>query len=150
MKIKRLYLLGIGLMFTSQFLTSCHDLLEKDPTDSYSETVAWSSESSLDMYVTYLYKPLNGLSNFSSLSLTDGYTDLVKYGNGVPQTWSAHNKILLQQNTITSDNNPMSSWGLYTDILEKMYSYVMPVFMAVSLVKIFSISVLLRFVLFGL
>lgn len=57
MKIKRLYLLGIGLMFTSQFLTSCHDLLEKDPTDSYSETVAWSSESSLDMYVTYLYKP---------------------------------------------------------------------------------------------
>lgn len=54
MKIKRLYLLGIGLMFTSQFLTSCHDLLEKDPTDSYSETVAWSSESSLDMYVTYL------------------------------------------------------------------------------------------------
>lgn len=94
MKIKRLYLLGIGLMFTSQFLTSCHDLLEKDPTDSYSETVAWSSESSLDMYVTYLYKPLNGLSNFSSLSLTDGYTDLVKYGNGVPQTWSAHNKIL--------------------------------------------------------
>ena len=53
MKIKRLYLLGIGLMFTSQFLTSCHDLLEKDPTDSYSETVAWSSESSLDMYVTY-------------------------------------------------------------------------------------------------
>ena len=134
MKIKRLYLLGIGLMFTSQFLTSCHDLLEKDPTDSYSETVAWSSESSLDMYVTYLYKPLNGLSNFSSLSLTDGYTDLVKYGNGVPQTWSAHNKILLQQNTY----------------LEKMYSYVMPVFMAVSLVKIFSISVLLRFVLFGL
>ena len=116
MKIKRLYLLGIGLMFTSQFLTSCHDLLEKDPTDSYSETVAWSSESSLDMYVTYLYKPLNGLSNFSSLSLTDGYTDLVKYGNGVPQTWSAHNKILLQQNTITSDNNPMSSWGLYTDV----------------------------------
>lgn len=119
MKIKRLYLLGIGLMFTSQFLTSCHDLLEKDPTDSYSETVAWSSESSLDMYMTYLYKPLNGLSNFSSLSLTDGYTDLVKYGNGVPQTWSAHNKILLQQNTITSDNNPMSSWGLYTDIFRE-------------------------------
>lgn len=119
MKIKRLYLLGIGLMFTSQFLTSCHDLLEKDPTDSYSETVAWSSESSLDMYVTYLYKPLNSLSNFSSLSLTDGYTDLVKYGNGVPQTWSAHNKILLQQNTITSDNNPMSSWGLYTDIFRE-------------------------------
>ena len=119
MKIKRLYLLGIGLMFTSQFLTSCHDLLEKDPTDSYSETVAWSSESSLDMYVTYLYKPLNGLSYFSSLSLTDGYTDLVKYGNGVPQTWSAHNKILLQQNTITSDNNPMSSWGLYTDIFRE-------------------------------
>ena len=119
MKIKRLYLLGIGLMFTSQFLTSCHDLLEKDPTDSYSETVAWSSESSLDMYVTYLYKPLNGLSNFSSLSLTDGYTDLVKYGNGVPQTWSAHNKILLQQNTITSDDNPMSSWGLYTDIFRE-------------------------------
>lgn len=119
MKRKRLYLLGIGLMFTSQFLTSCHDLLEKDPTDSYSETVAWSSESSLDMYVTYLYKPLNGLSNFSSLSLTDGYTDLVKYGNGVPQTWSAHNKILLQQNTITSDNNPMSSWGLYTDIFRE-------------------------------
>ena len=119
MKLKRLYLLGIGLMFTSQFLTSCHDLLEKDPTDSYSETVAWSSESSLDMYVTYLYKPLNGLSNFSSLSLTDGYTDLVKYGNGVPQTWSAHNKILLQQNTITSDNNPMSSWGLYTDIFRE-------------------------------
>ncbi|WP_444104797.1 RagB/SusD family nutrient uptake outer membrane protein [Bacteroides sp.] len=119
MKIKRLYLLGIGLMFTSQFLISCHDLLEKDPTDSYSETVAWSSESSLDMYVTYLYKPLNGLSNFSSLSLTDGYTDLVKYGNGVPQTWSAHNKILLQQNTITSDNNPMSSWGLYTDIFRE-------------------------------
>ena len=119
MKIKRLYLLGIGRMFTSQFLTSCHDLLEKDPTDSYSETVAWSSESSLDMYVTYLYKPLNGLSNFSSLSLTDGYTDLVKYGNGVPQTWSAHNKILLQQNTITSDNNPMSSWGLYTDIFRE-------------------------------
>ena len=119
MKIKRLYLLGIGLMFTSQFLTSCHDLLEKDPTDSYSETVAWSSESSLDMYVTYLYKPLNGLSNFSSLSLTDGYTDFVKYGNGVPQTWSAHNKILLQQNTITSDNNPMSSWGLYTDIFRE-------------------------------
>lgn len=106
-------------MFTSQFLISCHDLLEKDPTDSYSETVAWSSESSLDMYVTYLYKPLNGLSNFSSLSLTDGYTDLVKYGNGVPQTWSAHNKILLQQNTITSDNNPMSSWGLYTDIFRE-------------------------------
>ena len=119
MKIKRLYLLGIGLMFMSQFLTSCHDLLEKDPTDSYSEAVAWSSESSLDMYVTYLYKPLNGLSNFSSLSLTDGYTDLVKYGNGVPQTWSAHNKILLQQNTITSDNNPMSSWGLYTDIFRE-------------------------------
>ena len=71
------------------------------------------------MYVTYLYKPLNGLSNFSSLSLTDGYTDLVKYGNGVPQTWSAHNKILLQQNTITSDNNPMSSWGLYTDIFRE-------------------------------
>ena len=119
MKIKRLYLLGIGLMFTSQFLTSCHDLLEKNPTNSYSETVAWSSESSLDMYVTDLYKSLNGLSNFSSLSLTDGYSDLVKYGNGVPQTWSIHNKILLQQNTITSDNNPMSSWGLYANIFKE-------------------------------
>lgn len=119
MKIKSFYLLGIGLMFMSQLLTSCHDLLEKDPTDSYSETVAWSSESSVDMYVTFLYQSLKGLSNISSLSLTDGYTDLVKYGNGVPQTWSAHNKILLQQNTITSDNNPMSSWGLYTDIFKE-------------------------------
>ena len=64
MKIKRLYLLGIGLMFTSQFLTSCHDLLEKDPTDSYSETVAWSSESSLDMYVTYLYSLLMAYPTF--------------------------------------------------------------------------------------
>lgn len=119
MKIKRFYLLGIGLMFMSQLLTSCHDLLEKNPTDAYSETVAWSSETSVDMYVTSLYQSLKGLSNLGSLSLTDGYTDLVKYGNGVPQTWSAHNKILLQQNTITSDNNPMSSWGLYTDIFKE-------------------------------
>lgn len=119
MKIKRFYLLGIGLLLMSQFLISCHDLLEKDPTDAYSETVAWSSETSLDMYVTYLYTPLKGLSNFSSLSLTDGYTDLLKYGNGVSQTWSSHNKILLQQNVITSGNNPMSSWGLYTDIFKE-------------------------------
>jgi hypothetical protein len=109
----------MSVLVAAQPLVSCNDLLDIDPQDKYSETEAWKNESTVDMYVTGLYTSIKSMSNFASLSLTDGYTDLLKYQNGVEQTWSNHNRILLRQNYITADSNPLSSWGLYGDIFKE-------------------------------
>lgn len=98
------------------FSTSCNSILDIDPSSSFSEATAWSSEDAVDLYVTSLYESLKNSTGFATPSLTDGYTDLVKYGNDIAQGYSIHNRVLLQSDFITSSSNPLSSWGLYTEI----------------------------------
>lgn len=60
---------------------SC-DVLDVEPTGSYSETTAYSSLSNLDLYVKYFYGVLYANADIacgSSCLMDDGATDLVKY-----------------------------------------------------------------------
>jgi hypothetical protein len=117
----------ILIVFLIGITSSCTSILDLDPTTSYSETSAWSTEKTADLYVTGLYDILRSASTFATPSLSDGYTDLVKYGNSSEQNWSLHNYLLLTPDAITSTNDAWDCWGFYNNIkAENVFLYNAP------------------------
>ena len=71
----------MGLSFTS-----CNDFLDPDPTDRLSEKLFWQNEESTDLYLNSFYPYLSsygnfGTSQFNNGLLTEGMTDMLKYGS---------------------------------------------------------------------
>lgn len=97
---------------------SC-DVLDVDPTGSYSETTAFSSIKNLDLYVKGFYGVFYANSELGvneNCLMDDGATDLVKYSwFGVAS--GKMNLFFYQSNFVTPQGNFRSNWnGMYTRI----------------------------------
>lgn len=103
------------IITTVLFNTSCHDILDVDPTTEYSEATIFDSEDNVDLYVTGFYAAIRDASEIKNNSLSDGFSDIVKYTNGVPGI-SSHNEVLLKPDFITVNGSYISAWGNYDRI----------------------------------
>lgn len=106
-KIKFLYLILLTIL-----VSACNKVLDVSPTDKYSEETAWKNEVTLDLYAAGFYAALRDNSEIGGTNLSDGYSDILKYSTN-SQAQSAHNRVLLQDNFITSASGQLSAWGNY-------------------------------------
>lgn len=86
--------MAVGL---STALISC-DVLDLEPTDSYSAAVVWGSESAIDSYVVGFYafmKESTEIYNSNMASFTDAYSDIIK-SSSWDQYNHPYNMVLLQ------------------------------------------------------
>ncbi|MBP3202574.1 MAG: RagB/SusD family nutrient uptake outer membrane protein [Bacteroidales bacterium] len=105
------------LAATVMVLTSCAEkAIDLNPTGWYSESVAYSSEENLDLYIKGLYSVLYSNADIAAgYIFDDSVTDLVK------QSWyntggGTVNRFFYQDNVVTPESNFRSNWGLYTNI----------------------------------
>lgn len=78
MKTKNLLL---GLALSALALQSCN-VLDIDPTDTYSESTAYASIKNLDLYVKSFYGVFYSNADINvgaNLAMDDGVSDLIKY-----------------------------------------------------------------------
>ena len=94
----------MGLSFTS-----CNDFLDPDPTDRLSEKLFWQNEESTDLYLNSFYPYLSsygnfGTSQFNNGLLTEGMTDMLKYGSDSAGVGNA-NRIVFNPYFVTADQS---------------------------------------------
>lgn len=94
----------MGLSFTS-----CNDFLDPDPTDRLSEKLFWQNEESTDLYLNSFYPYLSsygnfGTSQFNNGLLTEGMTDMLKYGSYSVGVGNA-NRIVFNPYFVTADQS---------------------------------------------
>lgn len=110
------YIIGMATFLC--LFQSC-DVLDVDPTGSYSETTAFSSIKNLDLYVKGFYGVFYANSELgvnANCLMDDGATDLVKYSwFGVDG--GKMNRFFYQSNYVTEQSNFRSNWNdMYTRI----------------------------------
>lgn len=97
-------------------LTSCLDSIKIDPTDVYSNTVAFRNEKNAQLYLNSFYPILQNYSQFGSNALggnstmSDGLTDELKYGGIVAGVGDA-NLIMTVDGYVSSAANPFDTWS---------------------------------------
>ena len=101
------YLIATIIMGLS--FTSCNDFLDPDPTDRLSEKLFWQNEESTDLYLNSFYPYLSsygnfGTSQFNNGLLTEGMTDMLKYGSYSAGVGNA-NKIVFNPYFVTADQS---------------------------------------------
>ena len=94
----------MGLSFTC-----CNDFLDPDPTDRLSEKLFWQNEESTDLYLNSFYPYLSsygnfGTSQFNNGLLTEGMTDMLKYGSYSAGVGNA-NRIVFNPYFVTADQS---------------------------------------------
>lgn len=94
----------MGLSFTS-----CNDFLDPDLTDRLSEKLFWQNEESTDLYLNSFYPYLSsygnfGTSQFNNGLLTEGMTDMLKYGSYSAGVGNA-NRIVFNPYFVTADQS---------------------------------------------
>ncbi len=122
------FIIGLSAIAMLGF-QSCSDVLDIDPSRSYSESTVYSSVKNLDLYVKDFYGIFYSNADIlvgSNLLMDDGCTDLVKY------SWyniaeGTVNKFFYGDVKITVDNNFRSNWdGMYT-FIRKFNEYLVDV-----------------------
>lgn len=117
-------ILKIALFCGILTFCACDDYLDMTPTDSVSDKTIWSSVPNAEMAINNYYNYISYLSNFdsgqSTAGITEGFTDMLKYG---AMTYNAHMYVpneLAYGGTIltpTYVSAYLGNWG-------KMYEYV--------------------------
>ena len=107
----------MGLSFTS-----CNDFLDPDPTDRLSEKLFWQNEESTDLYLNSFYPYLSsygnfGTSQFNNGLLTEGMTDMLKYGSYSAGVGNA-NRIVFNPYFVTAD--PSQGLVIWTTSYERI------------------------------
>lgn len=94
--------------------TGCSDFLDPIPTDRYSDKVVWQSEANADLYLNGFYTYINTYGNFGTGQfgglLTDGMTDMLKYGSSVVGAGTP-NEYAYEPAKITPDQNSLGIWA---------------------------------------
>ncbi|WP_033564503.1 RagB/SusD family nutrient uptake outer membrane protein [Sphingobacterium sp. SYP-B4668] len=114
MKKYSIYLITITVMLLG---TSCNDFLLPEPTDRYSENVAFSSETNAKLYVNSFYPILNHYGLFGSAYIggnmyTDGLTDIMKTaGSTIGSNGASANIYATNPSLITPDQNSLDIWS---------------------------------------
>jgi hypothetical protein len=106
-KIKK-YVIGVSAAALVFGMPACN-VLDVDPTGSYSEADVYSSIQNVDFYVKDFYRVLQTNADIAT-TLDDGVSDLVKF------TWytAQQNAMFVNTNTISPSGNFRSNWnGMY-------------------------------------
>ena len=79
------------IMGASLSFTACDSYLDMTPTDSVSDKLVWSKVESAELAINNFYHYINYFGNFNSgqstAGMTEGFTDIFKYGS---MTYNAH------------------------------------------------------------
>lgn len=120
----------IGLLaITMLGFQSCSDILDINPSSSYSESTIYASVKNLDLYVKDFYGIFYSNADIlvgSNLVMDDGCTDLVKY------SWyniaeGTVNKFFYMNRMVSADSNFRSNWdGMYT-FIRKFNEYLVDI-----------------------
>lgn len=105
----------IGFAAASMAVSSCN-VMDLNPTNWFSEDVAYSSVDNLDLYVKGFYSVIYANADISTgYYFDDGISDLIKYS-----WWGDHgavNKAFYDPNNVTATSNYRSNWS-------SMYTYI--------------------------
>lgn len=97
-------------------LTSCLDSIKIEPTNVYSNSVAFKNEINAQLYLNSFYPILQNYSQFGGAAMggnstmSDGLTDILKYGGIVPGVGDA-NLIMTVDGYVSSAANPFNTWS---------------------------------------
>lgn len=97
-------------------LSSCLDVVDIKPRDTYMNTVAFKDENSVRLYLNSFYPVLQMYSQFGSKalgnnsSMSDGLTDILKYGGIVAGVGDA-NIIMTVDGYVSTLSNPFDTWS---------------------------------------
>jgi len=109
---KIILFLGIAIFGFS----SCLDVVEFDPTNRYTSKLAFDSEQNVKLYLNSFYPILQSYSQFGGAAMggnstmSDGLTDILKYGGIVPGVGDA-NLIMTVENYVSASANPFNTWS---------------------------------------
>ena len=126
MKTKNLLL---GLALSTLTLQSCN-VLDIDPTDTYSESTAYASIKNLDLYVKSFYNVFYSNADINvgaNLAMDDGVSDLIKY------SWfnvaeGSVNKLFYYDNMMSPDANYRSNWDDMYEQIRRFNEYFYDVY----------------------
>lgn len=116
-KIKNSLIVVMALL-----LSSCLDVIDIKPRDTYINTVAFKDENSVRLYLNSFYPMLRNFSQFGSKALgnnstmSDGLTDILKYGGIVAGVGDA-NIITTVDGYVSTAANPFDTWTYGYDII---------------------------------
>lgn len=97
-------------------ISSCLDVVDFAPTNRYTSDLAFESDENVRLYLNSFYPILQNYSQFGSLAMggnstmSDGLTDILKYGGIVPGVGDA-NLIMTVDNYLSSAANPFNTWS---------------------------------------
>ena len=96
--------------------SSCMDVVNFDPTNRYTAKLAFEKEENVKLYLNSFYPILQTYSQFGGAALggnstmSDGLTDILKYGGIVAGVGDA-NLIMTVDNYLSSAANPFNTWS---------------------------------------
>jgi len=112
----------ISLALIAMALSSCLDVVDIAPRDTYLNTVAFKDEKSVRLYLNSFYPTLRTFSQFGSKAMgnnstmSDGLTDILKYGGIVAGTGDA-NIIMTVDGYVSTLANPFDTWSYGYDVI---------------------------------
>ena len=115
------HIVPIVLILTIAF-SSCLDVIDIKPRDTYVNTVAFKDENSVRLYLNSFYPMLRNFSQFGSKAMgnnstmSDGLTDILKYGGIVAGVGDA-NIIMTVDGYVSTAANPFDTWSYGYDII---------------------------------
>ena len=111
------YILSIIIAAAMFGFTGCNKFLTPEPTDKYSETVAFSSEKNAKLYVNSFYPIISHYGLFGGAYLSgnmyvDGLTDIIKTaGSTIGSNGAIANMYATNPSLITPDQNSLDIWS---------------------------------------
>jgi hypothetical protein len=112
----------ISLALIALALSSCLDVVDIAPRDTYLNAVAFKDEKSVRLYLNSFYPTLRTFSQFGSKAMgnnstmSDGLTDILKYGGIVAGTGDA-NIIMTVDGYVSTLANPFDTWSYGYDVI---------------------------------
>ena len=109
-------ILSIIIIVAMFSLNGCNSFLTPDPTDKYSETVAFSNEKNAKLYVNSFYPIISHYGLFGGAYLNggmyvDGLTDIIKTaGSTIGLNGAIANMYATNPSLITPDQNSLDIW----------------------------------------
>lgn len=110
------YIVSIIIAVAMFSLSGCNKFLTPEPTDKYSETVAFSSEKNAKLYVNSFYPIISHYGLFGGAYLNgnmyvDGLTDVIKTaGSTIGSNGAIANMYATNPGLITPDQNSLDIW----------------------------------------
>lgn len=115
--IKQISIIAAGLLS----VCACN-IMDFDPTDRYSEAIAWTTKGNIESYLVGLYSTAETYGQFGENSFgtanfnTDGLTWMLKYSSDVAG-YGTPNLLLFVENQISPESNVLTYWkDCYTRI----------------------------------